>query len=223
MLERAMSMAERTVRVDLHVHSAASWDCRVPPREVAVRCRSLGLGPVFLTDHDSIAGAQELRRHDPHGAVVGQEVTTLDGELIGLFLERPVEPDLRPEEAARRIKEQGGLVYLQHPYDRRRRSLPEDAIERLAGQIDVVEVFNARCDGDANRRAEDLCEIIDAAPGAGSDAHTLDEIGAVYVEMAAFSDPRDFLAKLRRATIVRDPPRWRMRLQRWAPAPIGRR
>jgi len=211
------------VRVDLHVHSAASWDCAVPPLEAALRCRSLGLSPVFLTDHDTIAGAVELRRADPSATVVGQEVTTTAGELIGLFVEEPIEPRLGPEEAARRIRAQGGLVYLQHPYDSNRRSIPEEAIEGLAGSIDVVEVFNGRSDEVANRRAEELCEILGAAAGAGSDAHTLEEIGAVYVEMPAFSGPRDFLAKLDRATIVRRPRRWRMRLQAWHSAATGSR
>ena len=75
-------MAERFVRVDLHLHSSASWDCDAPPGLVARRCRSLGLGPVFLTDHDTLAGALALRRGDPGGTVVGQEVTTTEGELI---------------------------------------------------------------------------------------------------------------------------------------------
>jgi predicted metal-dependent phosphoesterase TrpH len=208
-----MAGGRRVVRVDLHVHSAASFDCRVEPEHVARRCRSLGLAPIFLTDHDTIAGAQALRRGDPDGVVVGQEVTTTEGELIGLFLERPVPSGLTPDEAARRIADQGGLVYLQHPYDRSRRRLGEDAIERLAGRIDVVEVFNGRSPETANRRAEELCAILGALAGAGSDAHTLEEIGAVYVEMPAFRGPRAFLAGLESARIVRRPPRWRLRLR----------
>ena len=199
------------VRVDLHVHSRASWDGSAAPSQVALRCRSLGLGPVFLTDHDTIAGAQELKDSGVV-VVVGQEVTTAEGELIGLFLERPLQAHLAPDDAVRRIKDQGGLVYLQHPYDSHRRRLSEDAVERLAGHIDIVEVFNGRSPEAVNRRAEDLCDILGAAPGAGSDAHTLDEIGRVYVELEAFSGPQDFLAKLRAARIVRDPSRWRMRL-----------
>src|SRR5689334_10146384 len=100
-----MANADRTVRVDLHVHSNASWDGSAAPRQVALRCRSLGLGPVFLTDHDTIAGAQEVRRSGVE-VVVGQEVTTAEGELIGLFLDRPVEAHLAPEDAVRRIKDQ---------------------------------------------------------------------------------------------------------------------
>lgn len=200
------------VRVDMHVHSAASWDGTAAPALVADRCRSLGLGPVFLTDHDTIAGALQLRELDAGAVVVGQEVTTTEGELIGLFLERPIPAQIAPEEAVRQIREQGGLVYLQHPYDRRRHRLSEEAIERLAGQIDIVEVFNGRSRDEDNRRAEDLCEILGAAAGAGSDAHVLDELGGVYVEVPAFVGPRDFLAKLDGARIVRDPGRWRLRL-----------
>ena len=110
-------------------------------------------------------------------------------------------------------------MYLQHPYDPYRRRLREDAIERVADRIDVVEVFNGRADEDANRRAADLCAILGAAPGAGSDAHTLPELGAVYVEMEPFNGPEDFLDRLRRGTIVRRPSRLRLMVEaRLAPA-----
>jgi predicted metal-dependent phosphoesterase TrpH len=144
--------------------------------------------------------------------IVGQEVATRRGELIGLFLDRQIPKDLEPDDAIREIKGQGGLVYLEHPYDTRRRCLDEESVEELADQIDIVEVFNGRSTEAANRKAEDLCAILSAAPGAGSDAHTLGEIGSVYIEMEPFSAAEDFLAKLRQGTIVRRPNRLRMRL-----------
>jgi predicted metal-dependent phosphoesterase TrpH len=188
------------IRVDLHVHSSASFDCKVEPEQVAARCRRLGLGPVFLTDHDSISGA--LRLADQERVVVGEEVMTAAGELIGLFLQTVVPPGLSPREAALQIRGQGGVVYLEHPYDQFRRHLAEDSIETIADLIDIVEVYNGRSDEKTNRRAADLCESLGAAPGAGSDAHTLGEIGSVFVEMEDFDGPVDFLAKLRRGTIV---------------------
>jgi len=94
------------VRVDLHLHSAASFDCRVPAVEVAGRCRQLGLSPVFLTDHDRIDGARALLE-EGHPAVVGEEILTTEGELIGLFLKEPVARRLTPEETVAAIKEQG--------------------------------------------------------------------------------------------------------------------
>jgi predicted metal-dependent phosphoesterase TrpH len=162
----------------------------------------LGLSPVFLTDHDTIDGALKLRAAGVR-VVVGEEIATTEGELIGLFLTERIPAALSSGEAVFRIKEQGGLVYLEHPYDTVRRRLTEEAIEKLADKIDIVEVFNGRSDEMANRRAKDLCETLGAAPGAGSDAHKLDEIGSVYVEMEEFEVASDFLANLRSSKIVK--------------------
>jgi PHP-associated len=73
----------------------------------------------------------------------------------------------------------------------------------VADLIDIVEVFNGRSDSDANRRASDLRDTLGAAPGAGSDGHTVREIGSVYVQMEDFEGAPDFLAKLRQAAIVK--------------------
>jgi predicted metal-dependent phosphoesterase TrpH len=198
--------------VDLHVHSSASFDCSVPPAEVARRLRAYGIDPLFLTDHDSIEGASRLRRQGMLTTVTGEEVSTSDGDLIGLFLVEAVEPGLSAAQTVDRIKEQGGLVYVPHPFDRRRRALELGALERVRGRVDIVEVFNGRSSPAANRLADDACATIGAVPGAGSDAHSLGELGRVYVEMDAFQGPDDFLAGLEQGRIVRDPPRWRMRL-----------
>jgi predicted metal-dependent phosphoesterase TrpH len=199
--------------VDLHLHSSASFDCRVPPLEVARRCRQLGLSPIFLTDHEGIAGAQSLlEAGEP--TVMGQEILTTEGELIGLFLKERVPSRLSPERTVESIKEQGGLIYLEHPYDTGRRNLREEAIERIAGQIDIVEVFNGRSQPEVNRRAEELRSTLGVAAGAGSDAHTLTEIGSVFVEMEAFDGAHDFLAKLRNGNVVTRRKRWRLAAQR---------
>ena len=191
------------VKVDLHVHSSASADCNSEPESVAVRCRRLGLHPVFLTDHNTLAGVHRLRALGEERIVAGEEIMTAAGEIIGLFLKRTVPTGMTPKDTALDIKLQGGLVYLEHPYDPFRRHLSEESIEALSELIDIVEVFNGRSDERTNRRALDLCTILDAAPGAGSDAHSLGEIGSVYLEMEDFAGPEDFLVKLRAATIVK--------------------
>jgi predicted metal-dependent phosphoesterase TrpH len=197
----------------MHVHSSASFDCEVPPHLVAHRLGGYGLSPVFLTDHDTLDGVLRLRDECAVRVVVGQEITTSQGELIGLFLAELIPPGLEPEEAIRRVKAQHGLVYLQHPLDGRRRSLLEGTIERVRDSIDIVEVFNGRSSAEANRRAEDLCAVLGTVAGAGSDAHSLEQIGRVYIELEDFSGPQDFLMKLRAGTIVSEPPRWRMRFE----------
>lgn len=200
-------------RIDLHAHSAASFDCTVEPHLVARQCQTLGLEPVFLTDHDTVAGAEALRLESGRAVVTGQEITTSEGELIGLFLRRPVAAGATPTETALRIREQGGLVYLPHPLDPTRASLPAEAIDRLGGHIDVVEVFNGRSPAEANETAADLCRYLGAVAGAGSDAHSLEELGGVCVEIEEFDGPRDFLHKLERARIVRKPGRARLRVE----------
>jgi predicted metal-dependent phosphoesterase TrpH len=202
------------------LHTSASHDCNVEPEQAYRRCRRLGLAPVFVTDHDTIDGALALKAAHPGDVVVGQEVSTTRGELIGLFLERKVEPGLNPEQAAKAIRKQGGVVYLQHPFDRHRRHLPIEVVEAIADLLDVVEVFNPRSDDEANQAAEDLRDSLGVPAGAGSDAHRISEIGAAYVEMGRFKDRDEFLARLKAGRVVRRPSRMRMLLEaRLTPRP----
>ena len=138
------------------------------------------MSPIFLTDHDVVDGARALVESG-EDAILGEEILTTEGEIIGLFLKEAVPRRLSPEETVAAIKQQGGLVYLEHPYDPGRRNLREDAIERIAGQIDIVEVVNGRSLAEPNRRAEELRATLGVPGGAGSDAHTLQEIGKFYV------------------------------------------
>ncbi len=177
---------------------------------MARRCRELGLDPVVLTDHDSLDGALALRGAGVN-VIVGQEIRTAEGEVIGLFLETQVPAGLSPELAVAEIKRQGGLVYLEHPYDARRRRMPEEAIERIADAVDIVEVWNGRSTAADNQRAEDLRATLGAAPGAGSDAHRPEEIGRAYVELRPFSGAREFLDSLREGRVVVEPNRLLLR------------
>lgn len=212
----------RGVRVDLHLHTNASFDCSVDPRLVWYRCSELGLSPIFVTDHDTIAGAQLLQQSASCQVVCGQEVSTRDGELIGLFLNDAVEAGSSASETAAAIKEQGGLVLLPHPCDSSRASVQPDVIDRIAEYIDIVEVFNGRASASANHLAAELCWSLGAKPGAGSDAHTLTALGRVYVEIAQFDDAQDFFEKLAWARIVSNGSPLRLRLDAALQKLVGR-
>lgn len=193
------------LRVDMHTHTDHSPDSRTTLRAFAAAVERAGLHVVCVTDHHTIEGALRLRAMDPpFRVVVGQEVLTRDGELIGLFLERPVPRGLTAEETIARIHEQGGVVYVPHPFSRNRlHHIRRDALERLARQVDAIEVFNARevLAGD-NRRAYHFAAAYGLAAGAGSDAHRAHELGRAYVEIEAFATPREFLDALRSARVV---------------------
>lgn len=207
----------------MHVHTAGSFDSRAEPEAVFRRCVQLGLEPVVITDHDTIAEAVRLRARHPGKVVVGQEVSTTAGEVIGLFLEQTIPAGLDLRAALTAIKEQDGLIYLEHPFDTRRRCLAPEAIEESAELIDIVEVFNGRSTAVDNQRALGLQRTLGVAAGAGSDAHHLADIGSVYVELEDFSTASELLTALRSARIVRNPSRTMMAARRLAVTTIRRK
>jgi predicted metal-dependent phosphoesterase TrpH len=193
------------VRVDCHLHTVHSGDAVTTVERLAERVREERLDVVCVTDHHTLAGAHEaLSREIGARVVVGEEVRTHAGEIIGLFLTKRVPYVLPLEEAARRVRDQGGLVYAPHPFDASRTSLGAPGLERLLAMraLDVVEVFNAKIvDQEDNRRSAAFAAEHDLPRAAGSDAHDPPGLGAAYVEMPDFDGPRDFLAALREARI----------------------
>jgi predicted metal-dependent phosphoesterase TrpH len=191
------------MKIDLHVHTTYSGDCLTSFEAIIEVCRRRGLS-VAITDHNRIEGALAFREVAPFPVIVGEEVQTLEGEIIGLFLEEGIPRDLSPEETIARIKEQGGLVYIPHPMDRVRRSvLRREALERITDQVDAIEVFNARVTFPAdNEAARRFAQEHGLPQGAGSDAHTPWEIGRAYVEMEPFNDPQEFLRHLAQGRVV---------------------
>ncbi len=191
-----------TWAVDLHMHTRASRDCTTEPRALLERARAIGLDRIAITDHDRIEGALEARDLDPQRVIVGEEVRTSEGlDLIGLFLERWIEPGGDFRRVSEAIRAQGGVVYLPHPFDARR-GTDEEFLESVADCVDAVEAFNARChDPTANDRARAWGEIRGLPLGAGSDAHTLAELGRGRVHLPPFKSPNEFLRALARGRI----------------------
>jgi predicted metal-dependent phosphoesterase TrpH len=160
---------------------------------------------VCITDHNVTAAAvAAAKRGIGARVIVGEEIRTREGDLIGLFLTQRVPYVLPAAEAAGLIRAQGGLVYLPHPFDPGRSSLGAAADELCAsGLADVVEVFNAKlCDQSLNERAAALAARFELPGGAGSDAHDPAGIGAAHAEMPDFDGPAEFLDALRQASIT---------------------
>jgi len=189
-----------TVRVDMHSHTCYSGDAVTTLDELAERVESTAIDVLCVTDHHSIRGALEaIEREVSCRVVVGEEVKTRAGEIIGLFLTERIPHGLEPEETIARIRGQGGVVYVPHPFDPVRHALREPVLRSLcaAGEVDALEVFNAKVSLDhLNARAADLATETGLPGGAGSDAHDPAAIGAAYVEMPDFDGPADFLARL---------------------------
>ncbi|MBW3613890.1 MAG: CehA/McbA family metallohydrolase [Actinobacteria bacterium] len=213
---------ERTpgwVRVDLHLHTMWSGDATTTPEELRQAVLDSGLDVVCITDHGTINGAVALASDLGCRVVVGEEVRTTAGEVIGLFLTRRLPLGMKPTEAVEAIRSQGGLVYVPHPFDPFRHCLAPGVLDELAaaGAVDAVEVLNAKTSlAQLNQRAADYAGARGLAAGAGSDAHEPSALGAAYVEMPDFDGPQSFLSSLRAGRIVGhhyDAPReWRPRV-----------
>lgn len=193
------------VRVDMHTHCEYSFDSRTPLADQAAAVRAAGIDIVCATDHDTIDGALRLREiADGFSVIVGQEISTRDGDLIGLFLEKPIPAGLTAEASIDAVKTQGGLVSVPHPFSRTRaRRLRRDVLDRLWPQVDCVEVFNAReVSAEDNERAARFASERNIPRAAGSDAHVAADVGAAYVTLDAFDGPAAMLDALQRAVIT---------------------
>jgi predicted metal-dependent phosphoesterase TrpH len=216
----------RAVRsfADLHCHSSASFDSLNRPGALIAKAQRIGLTHLAITDHERIDGALRTRDLAPAGltVIVGEEVRTSAGDLIGLFLERAIPPGMTPAETAAAIHEQGGLVGLPHPFDRYRssggdRAAAASGVASLAAAVDYVEIHNARAYGGANPMAAAFAKEQSLPGVASSDAHAVLELGVAYIGLpGSFSSADELRALLPEASLVTGRASYLVRL--WTPA-----
>ncbi len=191
------------LKADLHIHTEYSMDCVTTLDELIERCLELDINCVAIADHGTAEGGLALKKKAPFTVIVAEEILTPEGEVMGMYLEKTIPSGISVEEAISSIREQNGLVCIPHPFDRLRPSAVKmNTFKRIADMVDIIEVFNARTILFQNRsRSEDIADRYNIKKSAGSDAHTLAEVGNVYLEMPAFSGRHDFLDALAGARI----------------------
>jgi predicted metal-dependent phosphoesterase TrpH len=195
---------------DLHMHTSWSHDCAIDPADLIMHAEAIGLGAIAVTDHNVFGGALEtarLARDHELQVILGEEIKTDgQGEVIGLFLTEEIPRGLPFAETVAAIKEQGGLVYLPHPFDRMH-SIPDPAtLQRHLADIDVFEVYNARLLFEAyNEEALRFARKYNLTAGAGSDAHVLQGVGTGALRMRAFRGAEEFRLSLGSAQVLRRP------------------
>jgi dephospho-CoA kinase len=190
------------MRIDMHLHTAGSWDCLSDPERVLSTALALGYDRIAITDHNRLDVALRMAEVYPDRIIPGEEVKTAEGiDVIGLYLEQEIPKGTPAEETIQRIRSQGGIPYLPHPYAAGKGGGGKYA-ESLAPLCDVIEVFNARLHAaEMNERALELARRHEKLVGAGSDAHTLGELGHAFVDLPAHENrPGELLGALRAAT-----------------------
>lgn len=172
------------MKYDLHTHSKYSCDGLMEIKTMIKMAKSQGLSGIAVTDHNTIKGGLEAHKFadEDLNVIVGSEVATDRGEIIGLFLSEEIQSQ-QYVEVIDEIKDQGGLVLAPHPFD----SLRGNGIkpnENDAKLIDNIEILNARCfNNEYNQKAADYVKKHQLNVFAGSDAHFAWELGNAGVEM----------------------------------------
>lgn len=195
--------ARGRIRVDLHIHTNASFDCLTDPVRLVEHALSVGLDRIGVTDHNEMYNALMLKERYPDRIVVGEEVKTAEGvDVIGYLIEHQIPKGTPARETCERIRAQGGVVYVPHPFASGKGGGGR-ILEEIHDLVDAVEAFNARIHTQSlNEQAAEWAEQRGLPTGAGSDAHTLAEVGRGYVEMPPFDDTRaSFVEALRRARV----------------------
>ncbi len=198
------------LRADFHSHSNYSRDSVIGPESFVANCVRKGVTCIAVTDHNEIEGAFVIEKLAAERAagklkvVVGEEVKTAEGEIIGLFLKELVARDMSPEDTIEAIHEQGGLAVIPHPYDIFRRSvLTDEAIERVKTKVDAIEGFNCRnILGKHDQKARATAAEVSKPITLGTDSHSPWELGGALLELDDFETPEELLQSLPGGRII---------------------
>ena len=191
-------------RVELHCHSRYSFDSLISPEAIVAACQERGIDRIAITEHNNIAGAMAIQQLAPELVIVGEEIKTVEGEVIAWFVQEEVPRGLSLAETIARLKEQSAVIGIPHPLDSLRggSALGLEATLRIIDQVDAIEVLNARCmRASDNTAARRLAQEHGKLMTAGSDAHSAGEIGAATMLMPPFHDADSFRASLSQGTI----------------------
>ena len=175
--------------VEFHCHTNASPDSRVKPEDLLAACRERGIDRVVVTDHWSLGGALAAQELDSERVIVGEEVLTDRGELLAAFVSELIPRGAPYREAIVQLREQGAFISVSHPFDPRRSRWTLENLEELAPLVDAIETFNSRnLSPRYNEDAAKFAQKFGLAATAGSDAHTVEEVGRATMRLPDFVD-----------------------------------
>jgi predicted metal-dependent phosphoesterase TrpH len=193
--------------VDFHIHTRFSRDSILTEQTFIEKAIERGLTHVCVTNHNNVEGAivvrdkvAELGLSDRLTVVLGEEVSTADGEVVGIFLTKTIPRGLSAKETADEIHRQGGLVSIPHPFDPFRGShIREGPLRNLAelNKIDMVEVFNCRVSLQRhNAEAAEFADRYGIAGIAASDSHSSFEVAMAFNALPSFETAAELKAVL---------------------------
>lgn len=194
-------------KVDLHTHSIASHDGGLSVAHYKKALDEGLLDAIAITDHNRIDQAILVQQELGKQIIIGEEVMTDVGEVIGLFLKKPIASGLSLTETIAAIKGQSGLVYIPHPFETVRKGLHPADLEEIAGLVDLMEVCNGRA-FTQNRASQAVvwAKLNNVRGFASSDAHGYKGLGRTYTQMAEMPTRDNLLELMQKATLITDRP-----------------
>jgi len=184
------------IKVDLHTHSIVSPDGGITADQYHRAIRNRLLDAIAITDHNRIDFALALREKMGEAIIVGEEIMTTAGEIVGLFLKELIKPGLTPQETIKQIKEQDGLVYIPHPFETVRKGMHPAVLDEVVDHVDIIEICNGRAFFQNKSEQAVVWTRVNAKIGAASsDAHGFYGLGSTYTSISE-KPTRDTLVKL---------------------------
>jgi len=178
------------LQVDFHCHTIYSKDSLTRPETLLETCRHKRIDRLVITDHNTIEGALAAHRLDPELVIIGEEIMTTSGEILGMFVTEGIPPGLSPQETIHRLHDQGAFISVSHPFDIfRMGSWSLNDLVEITPLVDAIETFNARCYSPGfNRRAQEFAREYHLPGTVGSDAHAAFELGQAALFLPPFVD-----------------------------------
>lgn len=191
------------MKIDLHIHSTHSYDGTATPREVARRCKKVGLAGFAITDHNSLKGSAEalsIGREEGLVVVRGLEVSTSEGHVLAYGVRDEIRSARGIDETIEEIHAAGGIAVAAHP----KRFPSGMGLKRaLEAGFDGIEALNGGSSRRGNLSALRATERLGMPITGGSDAHRLTEVGKAWTVVEGASSEDDIVhAVLKRSTSV---------------------
>ncbi len=194
-------MDKGVVKVDLHTHSSASKDGGITLSGYKNALHSGLLSYIAITDHNEISAAVKAKNMLGDRIIVGEEIMTTDGEVIGLYLKHKIEPGMSLLETIKHIKLQHGLVYIPHPFETVRSGVSHSSLALVTDMIDIIEIRNGRALlQNKSKQAVDWSHANTVTGAASSDAHSYSGLGRTYSLLGARPSQDTLVALLAEAS-----------------------
>lgn len=188
-------------KVDLHTHSIASHDGGISALQYERALNTGLLDMIAITDHNTTEFALQMQQQLGDRIIVGEEIMTTRGEIIGLYLTQTIPSGLTPTETIEQIRSQGGIVYVPHPFETIRSGLSPSVLEEIASTIDLIEICNGRAFLQ-NRSSQTVVwsRLNNVTGAASSDAHGSLGLGKTYSSLPEIPTKENLIELLQRAT-----------------------